>query len=179
MEVIKDPEDLKRYIRDIPDYPVKGVIFRDLTPLFADNEAFTYTINYLYERTKNLGVNKVVAVEARGFIVGAPLAKLLNVGFVPIRKAGKLPWEKVSVSYQLEYGVETIEMHKDALRPGDNVIIADDLLATGGTTLASIKLVEALGARVAALVYIVVLDYLDGRKRLSNYRIINIVDYQG
>lgn len=175
--MINSPEDLKRYIRDIPDYPVKGVIFRDLTPLFADAEAFSYAINYLYERLKGLNVSKVVGIEARGFIVGAPIAKLLGVGFVPVRKAGKLPWEKVSVTYQLEYGKETIEMHKDALRPGENVVIVDDLLATGGTTLATISLVEKLSANVVGLAYIVVLNYLEGRRRLSGYRIFNLVDY--
>ncbi len=175
--MIKSPEELKRYIRDIPDYPVKGVIFRDLTPLFASSEAFQYTIDSLYLMVKGLRIDKVAAIEARGFIVGAPLAKMLGVGFVPIRKAGKLPWRKKSVTYELEYGRETIEAHEDAIKHGESVLIVDDLLATGGTTLAAIDLIGQLGGKVAGLAYIVVLNYLNGRERLKGHRIFNLVDY--
>ena len=174
---ISKDEDLKKFIRDIPDYPVKGVIFRDLTPLFASPEAFNYALNRLYEKLKTYNIKKIAAIEARGFIVGAPLAKMLNVGFIPIRKGGKLPWKKISVTYELEYGKETIEVHEDALSQGDEVAIVDDLLATGGTTLAAIDLIKKLGGKIAALAYIVVLDYLEGRERLKGYPIINLVDY--
>ncbi|MGC8599778.1 MAG: adenine phosphoribosyltransferase [Nitrososphaeria archaeon] len=171
-------EDLKKYIRDIPDYPVKGVIFRDLTPLFSNAEAFSYTIEKLYDNLKCLGLDKIAAIEARGFIVGAPLAKMLNIGFAPIRKSGKLPWKKISVTYELEYGKETIEIHEDSIKAGEKVAIVDDLLATGGTSLAAIKLVEKLKGEVSALAFIVVLDYLKGREKLKDYKIINLVDYE-
>ncbi len=176
--MIKNNEDLKKFIRDIPDYPVKGVIFRDLTPLFSNAEAFGYTIEKLYENLKTLNIDKIAAIEARGFIVGAPLAKMLNVGFVPIRKSGKLPWKKISVTYDLEYGKETIEMHEDSIKAGERIAIVDDLLATGGTSLAAINLVERLSGKVTALVYIVVLEYLKGRERLKNYNIINLIEYK-
>jgi len=175
--VINKNEDLKKYIRDIPDYPVKGVIFRDLTPLFSNAEAFNYSLEKLYDELKSLNLDKIAAIEARGFIVGAPLAKMLNVGFAPIRKSGKLPWKKRSVTYDLEYGKETIEIHEDSIKPGENVAIVDDLLATGGTSLAAINLVEQLKGKVSTLVFIVVLDYLEGRERLKNYKIINLIDY--
>jgi adenine phosphoribosyltransferase len=176
--VINKNEDLKKYIRDIPDYPVKGVIFRDLTPLFSNAEAFSYTIEKLYDNLKCLGLDKIAAIEARGFIVGAPLAKMLNIGFAPIRKSGKLPWKKISVTYELEYGKETIEIHEDSIKAGEKVAIVDDLLATGGTSLAAIKLVEKLKGEVSALAFIVVLDYLKGREKLKDYKIINLVDYE-
>jgi len=176
--VINKNEDLKKYIRDIPDYPVKGVIFRDLTPLFSNAEAFNYTIEKLYDNLKCLGLDKIAAIEARGFIVGAPLAKMLNIGFAPIRKSGKLPWKKISVTYELEYGKETIEIHEDSIKAGEKVAIVDDLLATGGTSLAAIKLVEKLKGEVSALAFIVVLDYLKGREKLKNYKIINLIDYE-
>ena len=176
--MINKNEDLKKYIRDIPDYPVKGVIFRDLTPLFSNAEAFNYTIEKLYDNLKCLGLDKIAAIEARGFIVGAPLAKMLNIGFAPIRKSGKLPWKKISVTYELEYGKETIEIHEDSIKAGEKVAIVDDLLATGGTSLAAIKLVEKLKGEVSALAFIVVLDYLKGREKLKNYKIINLIDYE-
>ncbi len=176
--MIANNEDLKKFIRDIPDYPVKGVIFRDLTPLFSNAEAFSYTIDRLYDELKTLNLDKIAAIEARGFIVGAPLAKMLKVGFAPIRKSGKLPWKKISVTYELEYGKETIEIHEDSIKPGEKVAIVDDLLATGGTSLAAINLVEKLKGKVSALVYIVVLDYLKGKERLKNYKIINLIEYK-
>ncbi len=176
--MIANNEDLKKFIRDIPDYPVKGVIFRDLTPLFSNAEAFSYTIDKLYHELKALNLDKIAAIEARGFIVGAPLAKMLNVGFAPIRKSGKLPWKKISVTYELEYGKETIEIHEDSIKPGEKVAIVDDLLATGGTSLAAIHLVERLKGKVSALVYIVVLDYLKGREKLKDYKIINLIEYK-
>lgn len=175
--MIESPEDLKRFIRDIQDYPVKGVIFRDLTPLFGNYEAFSYALNILANKLIDEKIDKVAAIEARGFIVGAPLASALKVGFVPIRKGGKLPWKKKSMTYELEYGKETIEIHEDAFNRGEKVLLVDDLLATGGTTLAAINLIESVGGRVQALAYLVVLNYLNGRDRLKDYRIYNVVDY--
>ncbi len=175
--MIKSADDLKPFIRDISDYPIKGVIFRDLTPLFGNYEAFNFALNFLVKRAMGEKIDKVAAIEARGFIVGAPMASMLKVGFVPIRKGGKLPWKKKSITYELEYGKETIEVHEDAFKKGENVLLVDDLLATGGTTIAAIDLIESAGARVKALAYLVVLNYLSGRERLKNYKIYNVLDY--
>lgn len=175
--MIRSSNDLKSYIRDINDYPIKGVIFRDLTPLFGNYEAFNYALNFLARKLSAEKIDRVAAIEARGFIVGAPLSSMLKVGFVPIRKGGKLPWKKKSVTYELEYGKEVIEVHEDAFKKGENVLLVDDLLATGGTTLAAVELIESAGANVSALAYLVVLNYLNGRERLKNYRIYNVLDY--
>jgi adenine phosphoribosyltransferase len=175
--VIRSSSDLKQYIRDINDYPIKGVIFRDLTPLFGNYEAFNFALNFLATKLSSEEIDKVAAIEARGFIVGAPLSSMLKVGFVPIRKGGKLPWRKKSVTYELEYGKEIIEVHEDAFQRGENVLLVDDLLATGGTTLAAVNLIESAGARVSALAYLVVLNYLNGKEKLSNYKIYNVLDY--
>ncbi|MGC8661272.1 MAG: adenine phosphoribosyltransferase [Nitrososphaeria archaeon] len=175
--MIRSSNDLKSYIRDINDYPIKGVIFRDLTPLFGNYEAFNFALNFLAKKLSAEKIDRVAAIEARGFIVGAPLSSMLKVGFVPIRKGGKLPWKKKSVTYELEYGKEIIEVHEDAFKRGENVLLVDDLLATGGTTLAAVELIESAGANVGALAYLVVLNYLNGRERLKNYRIYNVLDY--
>ncbi|MEM0096842.1 MAG: adenine phosphoribosyltransferase [Conexivisphaerales archaeon] len=175
--MIRSSNDLKSYIREIKDYPIKGVIFRDLTPLFGNYEAFDFALNFLAKKLFMEKIDKVAAIEARGFIVGAPLSSMLRVGFVPIRKAGKLPWKKKSMTYELEYGKETIEVHEDAFKRGENVLLVDDLLATGGTTLAAVDLLQAAGAKVSALAYLVVLNYLNGRERLKNYKIYNVLDY--
>jgi adenine phosphoribosyltransferase len=172
------PEDLKRYIRDLPDYPVKGVIFRDLTPLFKDEKTFRWAISRLagfYARTK---VDLVAAVEARGFIVGAPLALKLGVGFVPLRKPGKLPWKKRKVTYQLEYAQESIEIHEDAVTKGQRVLLVDDLLATGGTASAAAKLVEQLGGEIVGMAFIVELSYLKGRDKLKGYDVKSLLVYE-
>jgi len=166
---------LRRYIRDIPDYPVKGVVFRDLTPLFRDAAAFRTAVEELANRFRDQGVDAVVGVEARGFIVGAPVALQLNSGFVPIRKPGKLPWRKRSLSYQLEYGSESIEMHEDAISSGQRVLLVDDLLATGGTARAAARLIEDGGGRIVGMGFLVELGYLGGREKLREYRVESLV----
>ncbi len=166
---------LRRYIRDIPNYPKEGVVFRDLTPLFRDPGAFRSAIRWLADRFRGDGVDLVAGVEARGFIVGAPVALELGAGFVPIRKPGKLPWRKVSTSYQLEYGTESIEVHEDAVSRGQRVLLVDDLLATGGTASAAAKLLEGLGATIVGMGFLVELSYLRGRERLSGYRVESLV----
>jgi len=172
------PSDLKLLIRDLPDYPVKGVIFRDLTPLFKDGEALAWCVDRLARLFMDEGVQAVAAVEARGFIVGAPLALKLNVGFIPLRKPGKLPWRKRKVTYQLEYGQEAIEVHEDAVGKGDRILLVDDLLATGGTAAAAARLVEELGGVIAGMAFIVELAYLNGRSRLKGYKVRSLVVYR-
>jgi adenine phosphoribosyltransferase len=171
-------EDLKSLIRDLPDYPVKGVIFRDLTPLFKDQAAFRWAISRLASKYGGGKVDVVAAVEARGFIVGAPLAMELRVGFVPLRKPGKLPWKKEKVTYQLEYGQESIEIHEDAIKRGQRVLLVDDLLATGGTASAAAKLIERLGGKVVGMAFVVELAYLQGRKKLEGYDVGSLLVYR-
>ncbi len=158
--------DLRSYIRDVLDFK-PGITFFDITPLLADPKAFHYAIDALAERYKDAGANKLVAAEARGFIFGAPLAYKLGVGFIPVRKPGKLPYKTTSVSYSLEYGTDTLEMHVDALGSKDNVLIIDDLLATGGTSHGMIELVQNAGAKVAGIGYLLELGFLDGAKQLE------------
>ncbi len=172
------PGDLRRYIRDLPDYPVKGVIFRDLTPLFKDEKAFRLAVDRLAAFYRKKKVDVVAAVEARGFIVGAPLALELGVGFVPLRKPGKLPWKKKRMTYKLEYAEESIEIHEDALRKGQKVLLVDDLLATGGTALAAANLIEQLGAKVVGMAFIVELKYLGGRTKLKGYDVKSLLVYK-
>jgi adenine phosphoribosyltransferase len=172
------PADLRRYIRDLPDYPVKGVIFRDLTPLFKDEKAFRWAISKLASFYKKEKVDLVAAVEARGFIVGAPLALELGVGFVPLRKPGKLPWKKRRVTYKLEYAEESIEIHEDAVGKGQRVLLVDDLLATGGTATAAAKLIEELGGKVAGMAFVVELAYLGGRNKLKRYAVKSLLVYK-
>jgi adenine phosphoribosyltransferase len=172
------PGDLRRYIRDLPDYPVKGVIFRDLTPLFKDEKAFRLAVDRLAGFYRKEKVDMVAAVEARGFIVGAPLALKLGVGFVPLRKPGKLPWKKRKVTYRLEYADESIEIHEDALKKGQRVLLVDDLLATGGTAAAAAKLIEELGAKVMGMAFIVELKYLGGRNKLKGYDVRSLLVYE-
>lgn len=169
--------DLKRYIRDIPDYPVKGVIFRDLTPMFKDPLIFSAVIDGLYMKLREFKLDKVAGVEARGFIVGSPLAIKLGIGFIPLRKAGKLPWSKKKITYDLEYGQESLEVHTDAIKRGERIAIVDDLLATGGTAAAAAKLLETIGGRTEVIAFVVSLDYLKGKEKLSKYRVISLVDY--
>ncbi|MDG7036405.1 MAG: adenine phosphoribosyltransferase [Nitrososphaerota archaeon] len=169
--------DLKRYIRDIPDYPVKGVIFRDLTPMFKDPLIFSAVIDDLYMKLREFKLDKVAGVEARGFIVGSPLAIKLGIGFIPLRKAGKLPWSKKKITYDLEYGQESLEVHTDAIKRGERIAIVDDLLATGGTAAAAAKLLESIGGRTEVIAFVVSLNYLKGKEKLSKYRVITLVDY--
>lgn len=154
-------------IRDIPDYPKKGIVFKDITPLLGEGKIFKSVIADLAELCKGEGITKIVGIESRGFIFGAALAEVLGLGFVPIRKKGKLPYKKVSETFTLEYGSDIIEMHEDALSPKDKVIIIDDLLATGGTTRAALSLVSKLGAKTLFCLYVIELTFLEGGKTLK------------
>lgn len=169
--------DLKSHIRNVKDFPKPGIMFRDITTLLKNPEAFNYTLEQLLTFVKDKKINKVVGIESRGFIFGAVLANKLNCGFIPVRKPGKLPAEKVSISYSLEYGEDKLEMHKDAIQPGDKVLIHDDLLATGGTMNAVCQLIEQLGGEIVQVSFIIELSFLNGRNKLSKYDVRSIVDY--
>ncbi|MBI1938750.1 MAG: adenine phosphoribosyltransferase [Ignavibacteriales bacterium] len=169
--------ELKDLIRTVPDFPKKGIMFRDITTLLKNPDGITDALEKLYNLSKNKGITKVAGIESRGFILGAGLALKLGVGFVPIRKPGKLPAEKISESYTLEYGIDSIEIHKDALKPGDKVLLHDDLLATGGTMLAACKLVEQLGAKVEQISFLIELDFLNGRDKLKGYEVFSLINY--
>jgi adenine phosphoribosyltransferase len=170
--------DLREYIRDVPDFPKPGIVFKDITPLLLDPAAFDHAIRLLAGRARPLGVEPIVAAEARGFPFGGALARELGVGFVPARKAGKLPHETVSVQYGLEYGLDELHLHADALTGGTQVLIHDDVLATGGTAGAKIDLVEQLGGRVVGCAFVVELAFLHGRRRLTGYDVHALVRYE-
>ncbi|AMW33766.1 adenine phosphoribosyltransferase [Fervidobacterium islandicum] len=169
--------DLKSFIRDIPDFPQKGVIFRDITPLIKNPEAFKYAVDTIVEEVKKFDFDLVVCPEARGFIIGAPIAYLLGKGFVPVRKPGKLPYKTVSDTYELEYGKAELHIHEDAIQPGQKVLIVDDVLATGGTALALKRLVEKVGGEVVASAFLIELTYLNPRRLLNNLPIIAPIKY--
>lgn len=169
--------NLESKIRNIPDFPKKGIMFKDITTILKDNEAFQYCVDTFYERYKNKGITKIVAIESRGFIFGAALAYKMGIGFVPIRKPGKLPAEKIRQEYQLEYGTDSIEIHKDAIAPGEKVLIHDDVLATGGTMEAACKLVKHLGGEIVGISFIAELAFLNPRKKLTGYDIFCLVSY--
>ena len=169
--------DLSRHIRDIPDFPKEGIIFKDITPLLNDPSALELAISQIDDATDSMQIDRVVGIESRGFIFGTPLALKKNVGFVPIRKPGKLPAETVSEEYSLEYGTNTIEMHKDAIQPGERVLVVDDLLATGGTAAAACKLIESVGGVVAGCVFVIELDFLNGRDALKGREVISLIHY--
>jgi adenine phosphoribosyltransferase len=169
--------DLKSHIRNIPDWPKKGILFRDITPLLADPQAFAAAVNALCANFRNSGVEYVAAVEARGFIFGAAVAKTLSAGFVPIRKKGKLPFKTEGVSYDLEYGTDTLEVHQDAVRKKAKVLMVDDLLATGGTMAAACKLIEKIGGQIAGIAFLVELKELAGRDKLGGYKVIAVISY--
>jgi adenine phosphoribosyltransferase len=171
--------ELESYIRDIPDFPQKGVMFKDITPLLADPGAFHETIDRLADGYADEGVNKVLGAEARGFIFAAPLAYKLGAGFIPARKPGKLPWETTSATYQLEYGTDSLEMHRDAIVPGDRVVIVDDVLATGGTASAKAALVAENGGVVVGFAFLIELDFLGGRAKLpEGSRVISLINVE-
>jgi adenine phosphoribosyltransferase len=170
-----DPVFVRSLVRDIPDYPQPGVTFRDITPLLADGKAFGQVIEALAEGVGVHGVDRVLAIEARGFIVGAPVANHLGAGFVPVRKAGKLPWAVAREEYELEYGSDRLEIHRDAIPPGERIVIVDDVLATGGTAAATVRLVEGLGGVVAGLAFVMELEGLGGRQRLQGYDLVSIL----
>jgi adenine phosphoribosyltransferase len=169
--------DLRALIRDIPDFPSAGILFKDITPLLLDHVAVRRAVDELADWSRPRDVDFVVAAEARGFILGAPLALALDAGFVPARKPGKLPSETVSAEYILEYGVDALEMHADAIAHGARVLIHDDLLATGGTAKALAELVEELGASVVGFAFLVELEFLEGRRRLDGYDVHALVSY--
>ena len=164
-------------IRTVPDFPKKGIMFRDITTLLKDNEAFNYVVEQFYERYKDKQIDKVVSVESRGFIFGSVLAYKLGAGFVPIRKPGKLPAEVIRQEYQLEYGTDSMEIHKDAIQPGERVLIHDDLLATGGTVAAACKLIERLQGKVEGICFLIELTPLNGRKVLPKMDVFSLIKY--
>lgn len=169
--------NLKDYIASIPDYPQKGIVFRDISPLMADGLAYREATKQIVDYAKEKGIDMVVGPEARGFIVGCPVAYELGVGFAPVRKPGKLPRETISVSYELEYGTDTLTLHADAIKPGQKVLVCDDLLATGGTVKATIELVEKLGGVVVGCAFLIELKELHGRDKIANYEIKTLMDY--
>jgi adenine phosphoribosyltransferase len=199
---VTTPEDLKKYVRDVPDYPQKGIVFRDITPLLLDAASLDFAVSSIAAWARPLHVDLVLAAEARGFILGAAVARELGVGFVPARKAGKLPWDTVSAmavklgagfvpirktgklpwmtvaeSYELEYGTDQLEVHSDAVQPGQKVLIVDDVLATGGTASAAVRLMRKLGADVVGVQVLIELGYLDGRRRLTDVKLVSEIVY--
>lgn len=171
--------DLKKYIAEIPDFPEPGILFRDITPLLQDKDAFKETVHHFVDWANSLEaqVDIVVGPESRGFIFGCPVAYEINAGFVPARKPGKLPRETESYGYDLEYGTNEVHIHKDAIKPGQNVIIVDDLLATGGTVEATVKLVERLGGKVVGIGFVIELAALNGNRHLKNYNVLSLMKY--
>ena len=170
-------KDLEARIRDIPDFPKPGILFKDITTLLKDGDSFKAAVDGMMERIGKRQIDVVVGMESRGFIFGAPIAYNLGVGFVPVRKLGKLPADVVSVEYDLEYGLATLEMHKDALKPGAKVLIVDDLLATGGTVAGTIQLVKQLKGEIVALAFLIELTALKGRDKLGGYDVVTLISY--
>jgi len=169
--------DLGRFIREVPDWPKKGILFRDITPLLGEPEAFSAAVDALCSDFRDNRVDYVAAVEARGFIFGAAVAERLSAGFVPIRKKGKLPSATESITYELEYGSDTLEVHNDAVKRGSNVLMVDDLLATGGTMAAACELIEKIGGKIVGIAFLVELSELGGRGKLSKYKIVTVLKY--
>jgi adenine phosphoribosyltransferase len=170
-------DDLKKMIREVPDFPKKGILFYDITTLLKDKVGFKKVIDALTDQIRPLRPDSILGIEARGFIFAPALAYNLGAGFVPVRKPKKLPAETERISYELEYGMDTLEMHKDAIKQGMRVVVADDLLATGGTALASVRLVEKLGGEVAGISFVIELEALKGRERLNGYDVISLLKY--
>lgn len=173
----KDRIEFKKYIRGVPDWPKKGILFRDITPLLGNADAFRAAVDAMAGDYGGMGIQYVVGVEARGFILGAAIAAKLNAGFIPVRKKGKLPSKTVSIAYDLEYGTSMVEIHKDAIPKGAKVLMVDDLLATGGTIKASCELIEQLGGKIEGVVFLIELTELDGIKKLAGYKVKSIIRY--
>ena len=169
--------DLRRYIRDVPDFPKKGIVFKDITPLLNDRDALQYALTSLSDRFRDSDIGKVVGIESRGYIFAPAIALHLKAGFVPVRKPGKLPWKTVAEEYALEYGKDRLEIHTDAIRPGERVLIVDDLLATGGTASATRRLVERLEGNVVGAGFLVELTFLEGRSRLPGIDVVSLIGY--
>lgn len=165
------------YIRNIPDFPKEGILFKDITPLLKDKEAFTAAIDQMAKEYEDVEIDYVVGIEARGFIVGTPIAYALNKGFIPVRKPGKLPYDKLTASYDLEYGSNELEIHSDAIEEGDNILLVDDLLATGGTTKASVDLIEELGGNIVSIAFLLELVDLNGREKIEGYDIFTLLQH--
>lgn len=170
-------EQLKKLIREVPDFPKAGINFYDITTLLKDPTGLEETVDALTEACRGMDIDTVIGIESRGFIFGAPLAYQLGVGFIPVRKPSKLPSETVSVSYELEYGQDSVEMHKDAVGSGQNVLVVDDLLATGGTAKAVADLVKNVGGKVAGFLFVVELDFLKGREKLVGHEVKSLINY--
>ena len=168
---------MQEFIRSIPDYPSPGVTFRDITPLLGDGPAFNEAISKIAARFVDANIQRVIGVEARGFILGAPIAVALGAGFVPVRKAGKLPWAVVREEYDLEYGSDKLEIHRDAIHPGERILVVDDVLATGGTAAATCRLVSALGGDIVALAVLIELTFLEGRAKLDGIDVESLFTY--
>lgn len=169
--------DLTNYIRTIPDFPVKGILFRDITTLLKDKTAFKEALERLYEISSKYKVDKVAAIESRGYILASVIAYKLSAGFIPIRKPGKLPAETVKISYSLEYGSNELEIHKDAISKGEKILLVDDLLATGGTAAASAELIESLGGNIEAIIFLIELESLNGKKNLQKYNVHSLITF--
>lgn len=170
---------LEEYVRSIPDFPEEGIIFRDVTSVLQDKDSLKLSIDSMMEEIKGLDFDVIVGPESRGFIFGVPIAYNMNKAFIPVRKKGKLPCETIEMEYELEYGTATIEMHKDAIKPGQKVVIIDDLIATGGTIEAITKLIEQLGGEVVKIVFLMELEGLKGREKLEGYEVASIIRYEG
>ena len=171
--------DLKDTIRTVPNWPIEGVMFRDLTTLMQDPAAFRASCDILYDRYKDMKINKIVGIDARGFVFGAVLAYKMNVGFIPVRKKGKLPHKTITKEYTLEYGSAIVEMHEDSIKKGEKVLIVDDLIATGGTIAAAVSLVEKLGGEVVECAFIVELPDLKGREKIKGCKVFAITEFEG
>ena len=169
--------DLSKFIRDVPDFPVEGVLFKDITTLLQDAQAFKEAIDVLVAPYQGRDIDQIVGIESRGFIFGGVLAYRLSTGFVPIRKPGKLPAETVGIEYSLEYGTNRMEIHKDAIKAGDKVLVVDDLLATGGSAKAAIDLVEELGGEVVGVAFLIELEFLKGIEKLEGYDVCSLIKY--
>ena len=177
MESKDSVDSIADRIRDVPDFPKQGILFKDITPVLSDIDTLRASIKEIAAPFMDLEIDVVVGIESRGFIFGAPIADVLNCSFVPVRKPGKLPWKTESVSYELEYGTDALEIHEDAITEGQNVLIVDDLLATGGTAEATCKLVSKLGGNIKGLSVLIELEDLNGRKRLNQYNVHSLVQY--
>ena len=169
--------NLEQYIKDVPDYPKPGIVFKDITPLLADREAFKFMIDQFVEKYRNKNIDVVVGIDARGFIMAAPVAYQLGVGLAIVRKPGKLPRNCISEDYVLEYASNTLEMHDDAVKPGQNVLIIDDVLATGGTMEATCKMVEKLDGKIVGIGFLIELSFLNGRRKLGSYDNFSLISY--